>query len=57
MLLRQGRRGAETAAMPSSTFHPSAIRIAAALITRADGRVLLVRKRGTALFLQPGGKP
>lgn len=32
------------------------IRIAAALVTGRDGRVLLVRKRGTAVFMQPGGK-
>jgi len=32
------------------------IRIAAALITRANGDALLVRKRGTAAFMQPGGK-
>ena len=33
-----------------------AIRIAAALVTGADGKVLLVRKRGTQMFMQPGGK-
>ena len=32
------------------------IRIAAALIDDADGRLLLVRKAGTASFMQPGGK-
>jgi len=32
------------------------IRIAAALLIRPDGRTLLVRKRGTAAFMQPGGK-
>lgn len=32
------------------------IHIAAALITRADGTTLLVRKRGTTAFMQPGGK-
>ncbi len=32
------------------------IRIAAALLTDAHGRLLLVRKRGTAWFMQPGGK-
>jgi 8-oxo-dGTP pyrophosphatase MutT (NUDIX family) len=30
--------------------------IAAALIDDGDGRVLLVRKRGTAAFMQAGGK-
>jgi 8-oxo-dGTP diphosphatase len=32
------------------------IRIVAALIRDRDGRVLLVRKRGTSAFMQPGGK-
>jgi 8-oxo-dGTP diphosphatase len=32
------------------------ISIVAALIRDAQGRVLLVRKRGTAAFMQPGGK-
>ena len=32
------------------------IRIAAALLVDAEGRTLLVRKRGTRLFMQPGGK-
>ena len=32
------------------------IRIVAALIRDEAGRVLLVRKRGTASFMQPGGK-
>jgi 8-oxo-dGTP diphosphatase len=32
------------------------IRIAAALVTDAQGRLLLVRKRGTGVLIQPGGK-
>ncbi len=32
------------------------LRIAAAVITDAAGRILLVRKRGTTAFMQPGGK-
>lgn len=32
------------------------IRIAAAAILRQDGAMLLVRKRGTTAFMQPGGK-
>ncbi|WP_073524351.1 NUDIX hydrolase [Pseudomonas fluorescens] len=32
------------------------IRIAAALLIRPDGQTLLVRKRGTQAFMQPGGK-
>lgn len=34
----------------------SVIRIAAAVIVGADGRMLLVRKRGTAIFMLAGGK-
>ena len=34
----------------------SLIRIAAALLIGPDGRTLLVRKRGTQAFMQPGGK-
>ena len=33
------------------------IRVVAALITDPDGRLLLVRKRGTDRFMQAGGKP
>ena len=33
-----------------------AIKVVAALIRDAAGRVLLVRKRGTKAFMQPGGK-
>jgi len=32
------------------------IRIAAALLIGGDGHTLLVRKRGTQAFMQPGGK-
>ena len=32
------------------------ISVVAALIRDDEGRVLLVRKRGTAAFMQPGGK-
>jgi 8-oxo-dGTP pyrophosphatase MutT (NUDIX family) len=32
------------------------IRITAAVIRDRQGRVLLVRKRGTSAFMQPGGK-
>jgi 8-oxo-dGTP diphosphatase len=34
----------------------SIISVVAALIRDDEGRVLLVRKRGTAAFMQPGGK-
>ena len=38
------------------TATPDIIRIAAALLIGPDGRTLLVRKRGTLAFMQPGGK-
>lgn len=36
---------------------PREIRVSAAVITDATGRLLLVRKAGTSAFMQPGGKP
>jgi 8-oxo-dGTP pyrophosphatase MutT (NUDIX family) len=42
--------------LSSSAPSPSIIRIAAALLIGPDGRTLLVRKRGTQAFMQPGGK-
>lgn len=33
------------------------LRIVAALLVDSDGMALLVRKRGTMKFMQPGGKP
>lgn len=35
---------------------PRTIKVVAALIRNQEGRVLLVRKRGTSAFMQPGGK-
>lgn len=35
---------------------PKTIHIAAALLLDTEGRSLLVRKRGSAIFMQPGGK-
>ena len=35
---------------------PAVLRVAAAIVTDADGRTLLVRKAGTRHFMQPGGK-
>ncbi|WP_166358676.1 NUDIX hydrolase [Pseudomonas akapageensis] len=35
---------------------PQTIRIAAALLLNPQGQTLLVRKRGTQAFMQPGGK-
>ena len=40
----------------TSVASPRIIRIAAALLIGSDGRTLLVRKRGTEAFMQPGGK-
>jgi 8-oxo-dGTP diphosphatase len=40
--------------LPQHTTPP--IRIVAAVIRDAQGRMLLVRKRGTTSFMQPGGK-
>lgn len=33
------------------------IRVSAVVLARPDGRVLTVRKAGTAMFMFPGGKP
>lgn len=33
------------------------VRVSAAVIVSADGRTLVVRKRGARVFQQPGGKP
>ncbi len=37
--------------------HGSIIRIVAAIAVNGRGEILLVRKRGTAAFMLPGGKP
>jgi DNA polymerase III epsilon subunit-like protein/8-oxo-dGTP pyrophosphatase MutT (NUDIX family) len=37
-------------------LRPTVLRVAAAIITDADGRTLLVRKRGSSSFMQAGGK-
>lgn len=36
---------------------PPVIEVVAAVVVRPDGRTLLVRKRGTTAFMNPGGKP
>jgi 8-oxo-dGTP pyrophosphatase MutT (NUDIX family) len=41
---------------PTPEIDPPVLRIAAAMLVRADGRTLLVRKRHTTIFMQPGGK-
>ncbi|MBS7456453.1 NUDIX hydrolase [Coralloluteibacterium stylophorae] len=38
------------------TAAPEPVRIVAALVRDAQGRVLLVRKAGSGTFIQPGGK-
>lgn len=40
----------------SAPDSPRRIHVAAALLIRDDGMTLVVRKRGTTAFLQPGGK-
>lgn len=42
--------------MSREPLSPAVIRIAAGILTGRDGRTLLVRKRGTVAFMQPGGK-
>jgi 8-oxo-dGTP pyrophosphatase MutT (NUDIX family) len=42
--------------MPTPEIDPPVLRIAAAMLVRSDGRTLLVRKRHTTMFMQPGGK-
>ncbi|WP_159012210.1 NUDIX domain-containing protein [Bradyrhizobium sp. S69] len=42
--------------MPTPEIDPPVLRIAAAMLVRADGRTLLVRKRHTTIFMQPGGR-
>jgi 8-oxo-dGTP diphosphatase len=42
--------------MPTPEIDSPVLRIAAAMLVRADGRTLLVRKRHTTIFMQPGGK-
>jgi 8-oxo-dGTP pyrophosphatase MutT (NUDIX family) len=41
----------------ASTAEAGLIRIVAAVVMDSAGRTLLVRKRGTSAFMQPGGKP
>jgi 8-oxo-dGTP pyrophosphatase MutT (NUDIX family) len=35
----------------------TSVRVSAAVVVDGAGRALVVRKRGTTLFMQPGGKP
>ena len=49
------RRHPKLATM-ASIRHERVIRIVAAVITDEQGRLLVVRKRGTTAFMQPGGK-
>ncbi len=43
--------------MKTDATTPRRIHVSAAVITDAEGRLLLVRKAGTTAFMQPGGKP
>jgi ADP-ribose pyrophosphatase YjhB (NUDIX family) len=43
--------------MPAAGAEPGPIRTVAAVITDAEGRVLVVRKHGSNVHIQPGGKP
>jgi 8-oxo-dGTP pyrophosphatase MutT (NUDIX family) len=40
-----------------SALPPPVVEVVAALLTDTAGRLVLVRKRGTTRFMQPGGKP
>lgn len=52
-----GRRRDSGGVVKESRFsEPSRIRISAAIITDENGRILVVRKRDTVHFIQPGGK-
>ena len=42
---------------PTPVSPPPVIEVVAAVVVAADGRTLLVRKRGTAAYMNPGGKP
>ena len=42
---------------PAEVGSRPVIEVVAALVTGPDGRTLLVRKRGTTAFMNPGGKP
>jgi 8-oxo-dGTP diphosphatase len=50
------RTGTQRPAVEVRAVTSRPIEIAVALVSRADGRTLLVRKRGTSTFIQPGGK-
>lgn len=46
-----GRHDQDRAAVTAPVIH-----VAAALVVDATGKALMVRKRGTTMFMQPGGK-
>lgn len=47
---------ASAAAETAGSGSPAVLTLSAVLVRDAAGRILLVRKRGTAKFMQPGGK-
>ena len=55
MCASQGQPMSQPANIAASA-RPHLIRIAAALLVGPDGRTLVVRKRGSEIFMQPGGK-
>jgi 8-oxo-dGTP pyrophosphatase MutT (NUDIX family) len=48
--------GGDTVGVVASLEPPTVLRIAAAIVTDPDGRCLLVRKSGSTVFMQAGGK-
>lgn len=51
----RGKLMSQTASIDASV-RPQLIRIAAAVLVGPDGLTLVVRKRGSEIFMQPGGK-
>ncbi|WP_268803776.1 NUDIX hydrolase [Corynebacterium dentalis] len=43
--------------MPDQSSSQTVIEVSAVVFFNAEGRMLTVRKRGTELFMHPGGKP
>lgn len=52
----EAREEPEPAAPAERPARPAVLRVAAAIVTDASGRTLLVRKTGTSHLMQPGGK-
>lgn len=54
---RAARTGARAEAPESGAADQPVIRVSAVLAVDDAGRMLVVRKRGTSVWMQPGGKP